>query len=334
MKEKESLLFAIFTIVLLLNLLFPLKILANGPSKALGTQAPSSDQAIEIEINVESLEGRITELEIELAKTKKFQEIIKLAEKKLSQYEVEKIAIDKLVEISEKNFKSQEFIVWFIFGTIGIISALFAYVGNIIRKSLIKDYEFRIESIDKEHIEKYKNISDKHKNDLKDLKVKFEEETEKLRLERLDLLRETYAEFAFVSWELDNYNKALTYAERAKVYAQKRWTEPTEEEKKKLIRMDSELAYFYAEAGRKDKAEDAINFAKRGLEVGISDDNPNLIDNYLYVIFKLPHSDEDEKNWIEIYEKYGKQLHATGIRDDKEIKEFEEFYEKAKKSQK
>ena len=138
---------------------------------------------------------------------------------------------------------------------------------------------------------------------------------------------------AVKEWEKGRPHFAIRLSEKAINYAEKIWTKEPEDESDKntLNTYRSNLAYFYVESGRTDKAGDAINLAKIALKTGIDTMDLNLIDNYLYVIMKFSQMPADKEEWIEVFEIYKDKLYAKGIRDKVEQKEYDDYYEKIKK---
>jgi hypothetical protein len=113
MKMKTSIFLSFISIFILLSISIPLEIHA---------QVKQVNPAIQKEID--SLKKKVIDLQNNLKEYEDIDKRLKEAEENLSKYDVEKLATEKLVEISTKNLMAPNFIWYVIAGIIPILIIL------------------------------------------------------------------------------------------------------------------------------------------------------------------------------------------------------------------
>ncbi len=156
--------------------------------------------------------------------------------------------------------------------------------------------------------------------------------TEKINEFFVPFLALQYQKLAVEYWERADYHGAMKLCEKIIDASENAWGEKPHDKVKlhDRITIMSQYAYYCAEAESYNLKDDAIAFAKTGLERGIETANIDLVDNYLFVVMKLSDSKDDYKYWLVIYSKYREKLIVNGIRDENEIDDFDHFKRRIK----
>lgn len=251
-------------------------------------------------INLSNIEQKINTVEKNVDRIGKKVDSLK---EEISKNKVEVLAAKCLLEISEKNLVAPQVILGII---ISILAILGGSVGYLVRRGILTRINENIE-------------------ELKELR-------KELTMDAYELFGRINELAAVTYWRDKNYNRAFYFGEKAIENFEKVWgKEPKKQEVKEILyKYKSNLAYFYVEAGRDDKKNEAIRYAKEGLEIGKTTNDIQLIDNYLYVLMKFaPMSYKDE--WLQTYENF-KQAILKIRQKPGEKKEIESYYEKLKKA--
>jgi len=254
--------------------------------------------------HIASIKGRIDKLEKKMGKINK----------KVESIDVEIGAAKMLLEISEKNLTAPNWIFGFIIALTAVIAGLLAFIGNIIRKKILDD------------IEKERN---KNKEEFKKL-ISIEED---LKNQQHQLFAYSYNMAALSAWGKERYDEAIRFEEKAIDNAEKAWGKEPEDSvnRIKIYRYRGNLAYFYVEKNRTDKKGEALEYAKKGLEVGLAIDDLNLIDSYLFITKRFSEEPEDKKQWLKIFEIYKNRIYEKKIRKEgNEQDEFDGYCEELK----
>jgi len=243
---------------------------------------------------------------------------VEAVEKQIERYKSEVCAAEKLIEISEKNLVAPTFFVQVLTFLFMVLSAVLSVIIYFVRRGLIQN----IDRLSAEMTER----SDRMHDSINSRMTEIENEN-------FHLFAVNYDAAAVKEWQRGRPHFSVKFSEKAVSYAEKVWTKEPEDESDKstLNTYRSNLGYFYVESGRTDKAGDAIDFAKMGLETGINTKDLNLIDNYLYVVMRFSELPKDKEKWLVIFNTYKDKLYEAGVREEEEQKEYNDYYEKIEK---
>lgn len=205
----------------------------------------------------------------------------------------------KMMEISDKNLAAPNLVLTAVFAVLGIVATIGAAWGFVIKNKL------------QDKIDEIKKFQDN------------------IQAELFPIIAAQRDREAIQDWDSKNYLLAIDGEQQAINYLMK--INGNNKHDYPLAKYESNLAYYYADAGMKDKRGEAIELASAGLEAGKRHDNLDLIDNFLFVIMRLSNNPDDKRNWKEVYEVYSSEIFKREIRKNEEEGEFRAFYEECKK---
>ena len=267
-------------------------------------QKTLSNQLRNLELKVEIDEQKIKELKLQIDAIDKIN----------SNNRLEYIASKKLLEISDKNLTAPLYLIGIIITLIAALIALIPIGGYFFRRYIINKIDNEIAKINKT----WKS----HKQEFK-----------KLSNEVLGLYADSLHSSMIDEWQAKNFDNAITFGEKAVELGVQAYGETPAIFNNRLL-LDwyrSDLAYFYAEKNRTDKAGQAIEYAKKGLESGRAVRKLSLIDNFLFILKTFAKDTTDMKLWIQVYDEFKEDIYAKKIRIGEEQEEFNNYYNKISK---
>ncbi len=267
-------------------------------------QKAQSNQLKQVELKSENNEKKINELNA----------TIDAINKDIANYKLECVASKKLLEISDKNLTAPLYLIGIIISLIASLIALIPLGLYFVRRNIIKKINNEIAKINDTWTDHVQQFSD-------------------LRKEVLWLHAYSLHASMVDEWQAKNLDRAIKFGEDAVKFGIEVYGENPENFDNQLVlnRYRSDLAYVYAERGRTDKAGQAIEYAKKGLQSGRDARDLNLIDNFLFVVKTFSRDIDDMKLWIEVFKEFGEDIFAKEIRKGEEKEELVRYYNEISK---
>lgn len=277
-------------------------------------QKTLSAQMKELELKLKTIDKDYLELKKEIIAVK--QDIAK--------NKIESIASNKLLEVSEKNLTAPTWVIGVLIGLIVAISGIISILIFIIRKGILDKIH--------EEINKINATWEAHKKESQEAWKTQKDESDIIKRDVVRSLAFDFNVAMVDAWERKRLDQAIKLGESAVKYGVEAFGENPKDYDDQLVldRIRSNLAYVYAERNRTDKAQQAIEYAKNGLETGRAVGYLDLIDNFLFVIKVFSRTPTDRNLWKEIYEEYKDEIYRNKIREGEEQEEFDKFYKELK----
>lgn len=288
------------------------------------------------------LSSQIKELDIKLNMVNnnydKLRKDINTIKQDISNNKNELFASKKLLNVYEKNLDILKWVIGVLISLVGVVSVIGSLLIIIIRKGIldkINDEIIKLNAAREKYMEENENqikrVNQTWESNKKEWDEKWDSQRKESDIMKRDVSRSLAFDFnvAMVdAWEARRLDQAIKFGESAVKYAVEAFGENPEDfdDRTVLERIRSNLAYVYAERNRTDKAKQAIEYAKKGLDVGLATGYLDLIDNFLFVIKVFSRNPNDRILWKKIYEEYKDEIYKSKIREGEEQEEFDKFY--------
>ncbi len=296
--------------------------------------AQASDQKIlsaqmkELELKIKTIENNYIELKKENIALKQ----------DISNNKVDSLASKKLLEVSEKNLTAPTWVTGVLIGLIIALSGIISITIFVLRRGILDKIESEINKINeardsytrdfKSQIDSINEKWESHKKDSCEKWESYKIELDIIKKEVLRLLAYGFNASMVDEWKASRFDQAIYFGESAVKYGVEVFGEKSEVLGDRLVleRIRSNLAYLYAERNRTDKAQQAIDYARKALKIGQDNGDLDLIDNFLFVIKIFSRNPDDRRLWKKVYLEYKDKIYNSGIRIEEEQKEFDNFY--------
>jgi hypothetical protein len=281
----------------------------GGPVFAEEVSKNRISSAIDLEEIINNIKPKINSIDKELNSIKQDISTLKL----------DIHAAKKLEEISSKNLSAPMYIFTIIIALIAGAAAVLGGALYIVTKNIYTRIDDEVRKINEE--------ADKQKKEFEILKNDHMERKKDIH----ELLAHAYNAGLVADWGKGRFDSAIKWGERAIENAEEGFGKTPEDPQQREIlnRYRSNLAYLIAEKRMFEKAGLAIEFAKMGLESGISVSDIQLIDNFLFITMIFGKKPEDKELWLEIYERYKGDIESISSKE--ELKIFDSYSNELKK---